>query len=49
MGRPKEVAILGSTGSVGRRALDVIARFPGRFRVSALCAGTNARAGPAAK
>jgi 1-deoxy-D-xylulose-5-phosphate reductoisomerase len=37
------VAILGSTGSVGRSALDVIARFPGKFRVTALCAGKNAR------
>ena len=42
MRRPKGVAVLGSTGSVGRNALDVIARFPGRFRVSALCAGKNA-------
>ncbi len=38
----KGVAILGSTGSVGRNALDVIARFPKRFRVAALCAGRNA-------
>ncbi len=36
------VAVLGSTGSVGRNALDVIARFPERFRVTALCAGRNA-------
>jgi 1-deoxy-D-xylulose-5-phosphate reductoisomerase len=41
--RPKGVAVLGSTGSVGRNALDVIARFPERFRVSALCAGKNAQ------
>ncbi|HSL91783.1 MAG TPA: 1-deoxy-D-xylulose-5-phosphate reductoisomerase [Candidatus Limnocylindrales bacterium] len=39
----KGVAVLGSTGSVGRSALDVIARFPGKFRVTALCAGTNAK------
>jgi 1-deoxy-D-xylulose-5-phosphate reductoisomerase len=38
------VAVLGATGSVGRNALDVIGRFPRRFRVTALCAGTNARA-----
>lgn len=43
MRAPKGVAILGSTGSVGRSALEVIARFPGRFRVTALCAGRNAR------
>ena len=41
MRRPKGVAVLGSTGSVGRNALDVISRFPGRFRVTALCAGKN--------
>lgn len=39
----KGVAVLGSTGSVGRSALDVIERFPERFRVSALCAGRNAK------
>lgn len=33
------MAILGSTGSIGTSALDVIARFPGRFRVVALAAG----------
>ena len=37
----KGVAVLGSTGSVGRNALDVIAKFPKRFRVTALCAGKN--------
>jgi 1-deoxy-D-xylulose-5-phosphate reductoisomerase len=36
--------VLGATGSVGRNALDVIARFPRRFRATVLCAGTNARA-----
>jgi len=38
------IAVLGATGSVGRNALDVISRFPRRFRATALCAGTNARA-----
>jgi 1-deoxy-D-xylulose-5-phosphate reductoisomerase len=42
MTRVKGVAVLGSTGSVGRSALDVIARFPKRFRVAALCARKNA-------
>jgi len=37
------VAILGSTGSVGRNALEVISRFPRRFRVTALCAGKNGK------
>lgn len=35
----KRVAILGSTGSIGTQALDVIAANPGRFRVVALAAG----------
>ena len=38
----KRLAILGSTGSVGVQALDVVARFPERFRVVALSAGRNA-------
>jgi len=37
----KMVAILGSTGSIGVRTLDVIRSFPGRFRVKALAAGRN--------
>lgn len=39
---PVRVAILGSTGSIGRQALDVVRRYPGRFRVVALAAGTDA-------
>jgi 1-deoxy-D-xylulose-5-phosphate reductoisomerase len=35
----REVVILGSTGSIGTQALDVISRNPGRFRVVALAAG----------
>ena len=42
--RRRGVVVLGATGSVGRNALDVIARFPRRFRIVALCAGSNARA-----
>ncbi|HEX3464024.1 MAG TPA: 1-deoxy-D-xylulose-5-phosphate reductoisomerase [Candidatus Elarobacter sp.] len=37
----KRVAILGSTGSIGRQALDVISRHPERFDVVALAAGRN--------
>jgi 1-deoxy-D-xylulose-5-phosphate reductoisomerase len=36
------LAILGSTGSVGEQALDVVRSLPGRFRVVALAAGANA-------
>jgi 1-deoxy-D-xylulose-5-phosphate reductoisomerase len=38
-GRPRDVVILGSTGSIGTQALDIIRRNPGRFRVVALAAG----------
>jgi 1-deoxy-D-xylulose-5-phosphate reductoisomerase len=37
----RRVAILGSTGSIGRQALDVIARHPERFTVAGLAAGKN--------
>jgi 1-deoxy-D-xylulose-5-phosphate reductoisomerase len=37
----KPIAILGSTGSVGVTTLDVVTRFPERFRVVALAAGRN--------
>lgn len=38
-GQPREVVILGSTGSIGTQALDIVRRNPGRFRVVALAAG----------
>jgi 1-deoxy-D-xylulose-5-phosphate reductoisomerase len=37
----KPIAILGSTGSVGVTTLDLVARFPDRFKVAALAAGRN--------
>jgi len=37
----KRVAILGSTGSIGTQALDVIAHHPGEFTVVGLAAGRN--------
>ncbi len=39
--RRKKLAILGSTGSIGRNTLDIVARFPERFEVVALAAGEN--------
>lgn len=39
---PRRVVILGSTGSIGTQALQVIAEHPDRFDVVALCAGSNA-------
>lgn len=37
----RRLSILGSTGSIGRSALDVVERFPDRFQVTALAAGRN--------
>jgi 1-deoxy-D-xylulose-5-phosphate reductoisomerase len=37
----KGISILGSTGSVGVTTLDVVSRFPERFRVVAMAAGQN--------
>ncbi|MGB2878479.1 MAG: 1-deoxy-D-xylulose-5-phosphate reductoisomerase, partial [Dehalococcoidales bacterium] len=37
----KRVAVLGSTGSIGRQTLDVIRAMPQRFRVVGLAAGKN--------
>ncbi len=37
----KRLAILGSTGSIGRQTLEVVNRFPDRFEVVALSAGSN--------
>ncbi len=37
----KRIAILGSTGSIGRNAIDVILNFPDRFEVSYLAVNKN--------
>ena len=37
----KHIAILGSTGSIGRSVLEVVRQYPGRFRVMGLAAGRN--------
>ena len=37
----KSLAVLGSTGSIGRAALSVVESRPDRFRVVALAAGHN--------
>ncbi len=36
---PRRIVILGSTGSIGTQAIDVVQRNPDRFRVVALAAG----------
>ncbi|HEV8243706.1 MAG TPA: 1-deoxy-D-xylulose-5-phosphate reductoisomerase [Nitrospirales bacterium] len=37
----KKIVILGSTGSIGTNTLDIIAKFPDKFRAIGLTAGTN--------
>ena len=37
----RRLLILGSTGSIGRQAVDVIARFPDRFQVVGVVAGRD--------
>ena len=39
----RRLTILGSTGSIGLQALDVVRRHPDRFEVAGLSAGRNAR------
>ena len=38
----KNISVIGSTGSIGRQALEVIRRYPDRFRAVALCANESA-------
>jgi 1-deoxy-D-xylulose-5-phosphate reductoisomerase len=38
---PQRIALLGSTGSIGSQALDVISRYPDEFVVEVLVAGNN--------
>jgi 1-deoxy-D-xylulose-5-phosphate reductoisomerase len=40
----KRIAILGSTGSIGRSTLSLVESYPDRFRVSTLAAGNNTEA-----
>jgi 1-deoxy-D-xylulose-5-phosphate reductoisomerase len=39
----KRIAILGSTGSIGRQCLNVVESLPGRFEVIAIAAGSNVK------
>jgi 1-deoxy-D-xylulose-5-phosphate reductoisomerase len=38
---PQKIALLGSTGSIGTQALDVISRYPDEFKVRVLTGGNN--------
>ncbi len=42
-GKQKRIALLGSTGSIGSQALDVISRYPDEFAVDSLIAGNNVK------
>lgn len=46
---PRSISVLGSTGSIGVQALDVVTRNPGRFEVVALAAGGSDPAALAAQ
>ncbi|MCM1483134.1 MAG: 1-deoxy-D-xylulose-5-phosphate reductoisomerase [Muribaculaceae bacterium] len=39
--KPKNIAVLGSTGSIGTQTLDIIAEYPDRFKAHVLVAGHN--------
>lgn len=39
----KKIALIGSTGSIGRQAVEVVLRYPDRFRIVAWAATTDAR------
>lgn len=41
MDKVKNIAILGSTGSIGTQTLDIIAEYPNRFRATLLTANKN--------
>ncbi|MCK5235386.1 MAG: 1-deoxy-D-xylulose-5-phosphate reductoisomerase [Deltaproteobacteria bacterium] len=43
MKKKKILSILGSTGSIGVNTLELVRRNPDKFRVKALCAGSNVR------
>ena len=38
---PRRIALLGSTGSIGRQTLDVVRHFPDQFQIVALAARSN--------
>ena len=38
----KKIALIGSTGSIGRQTLNVVSRHPDKFKIVSLAAGENA-------
>src|SRR3979490_974924 len=41
---PRRLALLGATGSIGRQVCDLVERYPDRFTLHALIAGSDAPA-----
>jgi 1-deoxy-D-xylulose-5-phosphate reductoisomerase len=41
---PRRLALLGATGSIGRQVCDLVERFPDRFRLHSVIAGSDAAA-----
>ena len=39
----KKIALIGSTGSIGRQVINVALRYPERFEIVAMAANTEAR------
>lgn len=37
----KSIAVIGSTGSIGTQTLDIVSRYPDRYRIALLAAGSN--------
>ena len=37
----KKIALIGSTGSIGRQAVNVVLRYPDRFRIVAMAANSG--------
>ena len=44
MEQPKTIALYGGTGSIGSSTLDLIAKFPDRYRLAVLTGGSNTEA-----
>ena len=40
---PIRLAVLGSTGSIGRQTMDIVRAFPGKFKIIGLSAGRNVK------
>ncbi len=39
----KKIALLGSTGSIGKQVLQVVSRYPDEYKIVSLCCGSNTR------